>query len=217
MPSSPLKNEYRCNKGKLAGPSRFPPRAASYTRRHRAGHGLPQPRMPCTTCFLTSSPPRMALILAEGLHRRMHGAAARRHLTLLISVQEPLPMTAAEQPQMPEYAVPVSGGGGCLVLVLQPPRKVSKPRFLASGAPLCPGSRVFRPPQASVRPEGPDRVLPSPGPKQAEHGPKSPGVVPDRFIGQRVFHLPRPPKETHSSYEMEGRGGGGGHTCIGLG
>ena len=151
MPSSPLKNEYRCNKGKLAGPSRFPPRAASYTRRHRAGHGLPQPRMPCTTCFLTSSPPRMALILAEGLHRRMHGAAARRHLTLLISVQEPLPMTAAEQPQMPEYAVPVSGGGAVWFWFCSPLGRSRDPDSLHQGPPFAPGrafSARLRPPWA---------------------------------------------------------------------
>ena len=52
---------------------------------------------------------RSALVQAQSLHRRMHCAAARRHLTLLASSQEPPPMTAAEQAQMSEYTKPISG------------------------------------------------------------------------------------------------------------
>ena len=58
--------------------------------------GLAQLAGPCTTCFLTISTQRSALVLSEVLHRRMQGVAPRRHLTLLISIQEPQPMIAAE-------------------------------------------------------------------------------------------------------------------------
>ena len=47
---------------------------------------------------------RSGLVQAELLRRRMHCAAARRHLTLLIATMEPPPMTAADQAQMSEYA-----------------------------------------------------------------------------------------------------------------
>ena len=49
---------------------------------------------------------RRALVLAEALRRRMHGAVARRHLAQLLSIQEPPLLTAAEQAQLLEYAPP---------------------------------------------------------------------------------------------------------------
>ena len=69
---------------------------------------------------------RRALVLAQALHRRMHGAAARRHPALLVSIQEPPPRTAAEQAQMPEYAVPVSGAQRVFHLL----RSLKKPRSI---------------------------------------------------------------------------------------
>ena len=59
--------------------------------------------------LLTLLTQRSALMQAESLRRRMYCAAARRHLTLLTSAVESLPMTATEQAQISEYAVPISG------------------------------------------------------------------------------------------------------------
>ena len=55
--------------------------------------------------LLTLLTQRSALIQAESLRRRMPCAAARRHLTRLVSAAEPPPMTAAEQAQFSERAV----------------------------------------------------------------------------------------------------------------
>ena len=44
---------------------------------------------------------------ANTLHRRTYGAAGRRELAYLFTRQEPLPLSAAEQFQSLEYAVPM--------------------------------------------------------------------------------------------------------------
>ena len=47
-----------------------------------------------------------ALVLKDALHRRMYSAAARRDLAYLLSRQEAL-LSAADQTQLSEYAVPM--------------------------------------------------------------------------------------------------------------
>ena len=60
--------------------------------------------------LLSFTTQRRALILADKLHRRMYGAAARHNLADLLPRQEPPPpLSTAEQAQLLEYAVPMMG------------------------------------------------------------------------------------------------------------